>query len=84
MATATATEMAPLLVRAVGVAATMATTATTEETLIDGVMVVVFCRGVARSIFLWSQNFFLGSKKNKGKKLGETFRGTGTILMVLI
>ena len=23
-------------------------------------------------------------KKNKGKKLGETFRGTGTILMVLI
>ena len=63
MATATATEMAPLLVRVVGVAATTATTATTEETLIDGVMVVVFCRGVARSIFLWSQNFFLGSKK---------------------
>jgi hypothetical protein len=48
MATATATEMAPLLV---------------AVTLIDGVMVVVFCRGVARSIFLWSQNFFLGSKK---------------------
>jgi len=39
------------------------TTATTEVLLIDGVMVVVFCRGVARSIFLWSQNFFLGSKK---------------------
>ena len=81
MATATATEMAPLLVRAVGVAATTATTATTEEMSINGVLVVVSCRG--QEYLSGAKNSYL-DQKNKGKNFGETNRGTRTILMILI
>ena len=94
MATATATEMAPLLVatatatlgggggRAVGVAATTATTATTEDMPINGVLVVVFCHG--QEYLFMEPKFRTWIKKSKGKKFGETNRGTGTILMILI
>ena len=67
--------------RAVGVVATMALTATTEEMLINGVLVVVSCRG--QEYLSGAKNSYL-DQKNKGKNFGETNRGTGTILMILI
>ena len=68
--------------RAVGVAATTVTTATTEEMSINGVLVVVFCRG--QEYLYMEPKFCTRIKKNKGKKFGEINRGTGTILMILI
>ncbi len=91
MATATATEMATSLVatatatlggRAVGVAATTATTATTEEMSINGILVVVFCFG--QEYLFMEPKFRTQIKKNKGEKFRETNRGTGTILMIFI
>ena len=62
-------------------AMTTATTATTEKMSINGVLVVVSCRG--QEYLSGAKNSFL-DQKNKGKNFGETNRGTGTILMILI